>query len=98
MAHTLVVNSYYGLSRENWQMLATLISRVKVSVPSLASLPKQFSKNRWYASVIDQLYAAVASLDHQSPSKLYDRRNIRYDRDIVNQLTMLEGRITALGL
>jgi hypothetical protein len=97
MAHTTMITTYYGLSREVWATLAALITRMKVAVPSLPSLPKQFSRNRWSTTTIDAMVQAVAALDGKAPSKLFDNRNWRFDRDIVAQLVALEARITALG-
>jgi hypothetical protein len=97
MAHTLVVTTYYGLSREVWATLAALITRMKVANPTLPSLPKSFSRNRWSTTTIDAMVQAVAALDGKAPSKIFDNRNWRFDRDIVAQLVALEARITALG-
>jgi hypothetical protein len=97
MAHTTMITTYYGLSREVWQTLTTLITRMRASNPALPSLPKQFSRNRWSTVAIDQMVTAVSNLDGKSPSKIFDNRNWRFDRDIVAQLVALEARITALG-
>jgi hypothetical protein len=97
MAHTVIPNTYYGLSREVWAALGQLISRMQVSTPSLVGLPKQYGKSRAFGQALDGLIAAVAAQDHQQPSQLYGNRNRRYARDTVATIVALESRITALG-
>jgi hypothetical protein len=97
MAHTTIVTTYYGLSREVWATLAALITRMKVASPTLPSLPKAFSRNRWSTVTVDALFTAVNALDGKAPVKLFDNRNWRYDRDVVAQVVALEARISALG-
>jgi hypothetical protein len=96
MAHTVIVTSYYGLSREVWASLQALIARLQVASPTLPNLPKSFSRNRWSTKAVDALFAAVGALDGKQ-SQLFDNRNWRYDRDVVQQIVALEARITALG-
>jgi hypothetical protein len=96
MAHSTVITTYYGLSRETWASLQTLITRMQVQSPSLSNLPKSFSRNKWSTKAIDALFAAVAALDGKQ-NKLFDNRNWRYDRDVVSQILALEQRITNLG-
>jgi hypothetical protein len=97
MAVTVIPNSYFGLSRENWQAWQTLINRMRAVSPTLPSLPKSFSMNRWSVAAIDPLFAAVAAADGKSPNKMFDAHNWYLGRDRVNTLVALEARITSLG-
>ena len=97
MAHTVVANTYFGLSREQWAALGALITRMRASNPTLPSLPKQISWNRWSVLAIDALFAAVAAADGKAPNRMFDAHNWYLGRDRVNTLVQLEARITALG-
>ena len=97
MAHTVVPNVYYGLSRETWQALSALITRAQGFSPTLPILPKQFGKSRAFGQALDGLIAAVSALDHQQPNQVYGNRNRRYARDTVATIVALEARITAAG-
>jgi hypothetical protein len=94
--HTVIPNVYFGLSNQMWTALGQLIVRVRASNPSLPSLPKQISWNRWSVLAIDSLFASVAALDGKQ-SKMFDAHNWYLGRDRVNQLIQLEARITAAG-
>jgi hypothetical protein len=97
MARTVIIQSYYALSREVWASLQALITRMQVAVPSLPNLPKQISRNRWSVYAIDQMCQAVAARDGKTPSTIFDSRNWRYNRDYVAEIVALEQRITNLG-
>jgi hypothetical protein len=97
MTHTVIPNTYYALSRETWAAWQALINRMKVASPTLPSLPKSFSMNRWSVLAIDALFAAVAAADGKKPSVLFDDKNWYLGRYRVNTLVALEARITALG-
>jgi hypothetical protein len=98
MAHTVVPNVYYGLSRETWQALSALITRAQGFSPTLPVLPKQFGKSRAFGQALDALIAAVSAQDHQQPNSFFNGvRNRRYARDTVATVVALEARITALG-
>jgi hypothetical protein len=97
MAHTVVPNTYYGLSRETWAAWQALIVRARSISPTLPSLPKQFSMNRWSVLAIDALFAAVAAADGKKPNVMFDSHTWYLGRDRVNTLVALEARLTALG-
>ena len=97
MAHTVIPNTYFALSRETWAAWQALIVRMRAASPSLPSLPKAISMNRWSVLAIDALFAAVAAADHQKPSIMFDAHNWFLGRDRINTLVQLEARITALG-
>jgi hypothetical protein len=94
---TTIPNVYFGVSRENWQAWQTLINRMRAVSPTLPSLPKQFSLNRWSVLALDALFAAVAAADGHSPNKMFGTHNWYLGRANVNALVQLEARITALG-
>jgi hypothetical protein len=97
MAHTTMINTRYVVDREVWNSWQALIVRMRAASPSLPSLPKSFSMNRWSVLAIDALFAAVAALDNKQPSKMFDAHNWYLGRDRINQLVQLEARIAALG-
>jgi hypothetical protein len=97
MVHTVVPNTYFALSREQWAALGALITRMRAASPTLPSLPKQFSMNRWSVLAIDALFAAVAAADGKKPNVMFDAHGWYLGRDRVNTLVQLEQRITALG-
>jgi hypothetical protein len=97
MAHTVIPTSYFAASRESWAAWQALIVRARGFSPSLPSLPKQISFNRWSVLAIDALFAAVAAADGKSPNKMFDAHNWYLGRDRVNQLVLLEQRIASLG-
>jgi hypothetical protein len=95
MATTIIVN-YFGVSREVWNALSQLIARMRVPVPNLPSLPKQYTINRLTVLAVDTMCAQVAARDGKSPSVIFDS-NWNFARDHVHQLVLLESRIGALG-
>jgi hypothetical protein len=70
---------------------------MRASNPSLPSLPKSFSMNRWSVLAIDALFGAVAAADGKKPSVMFDAHGWYLGRDRINQLVQLEARITSLG-
>jgi hypothetical protein len=97
MAHTIVPNVYYAASRESWTAWSALITRMRASNPALPQLPRQISFNRWSVLCIDQLFQAVSALDNKQPSRMFGSHNWFLGRDRVNQLFLLEQRISSLG-
>jgi hypothetical protein len=70
---------------------------MRASNPSLPQLPKQISFNRWSVLAIDALFQAVSQLDNKQPSRMFDAHGWFLGRDRVNQLFLLEQRISSLG-
>jgi hypothetical protein len=97
VTRTVVPNTYYGWSREQWAAIGQLIVRMRAASPNLPSLPKQFGFSRWSVLAIDALFGAVSAADHLQPSKMFDSHNWYLGRANVQALVQLEQRITNLG-
>jgi hypothetical protein len=92
-----MITTRYSVDRETWNSWQALVVRARSLSPTLPSLPKAFTLNRWAISALDSLFTAVNAQDGKAPAKLFDNRNWYLGRDRVNTFVQLEARITALG-